>query len=90
MFSVRALASWYHEEKVLPYYLSVQLTDPGHNKESSYNSGYSLLFNLRTARLIKMEVQIASDGGNAVQFVPVDLSERCSPQELKGFKDAPR
>jgi hypothetical protein len=85
---VRALASWYHDEKSFPYYLSVTFFDPGYHPQSGYNSGYSLLFNLRTARLIRMEVLIARNKGKALQSVPVDLAERCPRQELERFKDA--
>jgi hypothetical protein len=85
---VRAMGSWYHDEKSLPYYLSVQFFDPGYRRQSDYHSGYSLLFNLRTARLMRMEVLIARNSGKALQSVPVDLAARCSPQELERFQDA--
>ena len=85
---VQASASWYHDEKSLPYYLSVQFFDPGYDRKASFNPGYSLLFNLRTARLMQMEVLIVRDKGKAMQSVPVDLAARCSPQELEKFRDA--
>ena len=85
---VKASASWYHEEKSLPYYLSVTFFDPGYRPKSGFNSGYSLLFNLRTARLMQMEVLIVRDKGKTMQSVPVDLGARCSVKELEGFKDA--
>ena len=85
---VHASASWYHDEKLLPYYLSLKFYDPGYDRKASFNSGYSLLFNLRTARLMQMEVLIVRDKGMAMQSVPVDLAARCSPQELETFRDA--
>lgn len=85
---IRASASWYHDEKELPYYLNVEFLDPGYEAKSVYNPGYSLIFNLRTARLIEMKVLILRDKGNAMQFLPLDLDSMCSKSEVKKFKDA--
>jgi hypothetical protein len=85
---VHASASWYHDEKLLPYYLSLKFFDPGYDQRASFNPGYALLFNLRTARLMQMEVHVVHNKGQTMQSVPVDLEARCSPQELERFRDA--
>ena len=79
-------ASWYHDRSTLPHYVNINLYDPG-NEGADNRPGYSLLFNLTTARLIRMQVEIVRNAGKSIQYVPVDLAERCSPSELKGFFD---
>jgi hypothetical protein len=85
---VRAYASWYHEEKERPYYLNVEFLDPGYKPASPHNPGYSLLFNLRTARLIQMTVLVSRENDKALQLLPLDLAAMCSKVELDAFKDA--
>jgi hypothetical protein len=46
-----------------------------YNKSRCENPGFSLLFNLRTSKLMQMEVII----------VPVDFASRCNSGELKDF-----
>lgn len=82
---VRVLASWDHDEAVLPYYLQIRLLDPGQDPRSASASGFSLLFNLRTTRLMQMEVNIVRSLPPIEQSVPVDLRVRCSPEEFDGF-----
>src|SRR6185312_11112122 len=72
MRQVRATGSWYHNGAVLPYYLDVTFFDPGQDPTDWSASGYSLLFNLRNAKLLKMSVRIRRDNGHSVQQVPVD------------------
>lgn len=86
-----ATASWYHDEGLLPYYLKFDFVDPGYD-ESRWppNQGYySLLFNLRTAKLMRIEVNIVRDSGRSMQSVPVDLAQLCNGEVLKGFSSAP-
>jgi len=85
MGEIRASASWYHEEEILPYYLNVDFFDPGYKKFRYANSGFSLLFNLHTAKLMQMEIIIVRDNGETIQRVPVDLGAGCSMIEFKGF-----
>ena len=73
---VRVVASWYHTNSGLPPYLDVTLFDPGH-KGGDFRPGYKLLFDLSKVRLFRMDVMILRDG-NSVQYVPVDISERCA------------
>ena len=84
---VRAMGSWYHNEAHLPYYLSVTFFDPGYSVKEWANSGFTLLFNLRTGKVIKMEAQIVRDEGRSIQDLPVDLTSRCTPAVLAAITD---
>ena len=91
MNQIFASASWYHDEGHLPYYLKFYFVEPGYD-ESRWppNQGYySLIFNLRTGKLMKMEVEIVRDSGKFSQYVPVDLAQLCKGEALKGFSSAP-
>ena len=68
-------ASWDHDESVLPYYVHLTLHDPAPSRGS-----FSLLFDLRTARLMSMEVQVPREGGD--QSLPIDVHARCADDEL--------
>jgi hypothetical protein len=85
MSEIKASASWYHDEKDIPHYLNVEFFDPGYDKSRWANPGFSLLFNLRTGRLMQMEVMIVRENGKGIQNVPVDIAGRCKPEELKSF-----
>ena len=87
---VEASASWYHDERSLPYYLNLKFYDPGRRGEPDFDSGFSLLFNLRTARLMQMNVNVARKQRNQAQMLPLDLAALCPPAELVQFKDAAR
>jgi hypothetical protein len=56
-----------------------------YNKSRCENPGFSLLFNLRTSKLMQMEVIIVRDNGKSIQYVPVDFASRCNSGELKDF-----
>ena len=85
MSEIKVSASWYHSEKILPYYLKVDFFDPGYDESRWANSAFSLLFNLRSGKLMQMEVIIVRDNGRSIQNVPVDITVRCSSKELRGF-----
>jgi hypothetical protein len=85
MSQIRASASWYHDESILPHYLNFDFFDPGYNESRSANSGYKLLFNLHNGRLIRMEALVVSGDGKGPQYVPVDVSYLCGVKMLKGF-----
>ena len=78
---IRAKGSWYHERGVLPPYLDVEFYDSGYETEKSANPGYSLLFNLETAQLIRMDVNIVHEREKSIQSVPVDIGGLCTAQE---------
>ena len=88
MSQIRASASWYHDEAILPYYLHFDFFDPGYNDSRWANSGYTLLFNLRNGRLIRMEVLVILDDGKGLQNIPVDVSDLCGAETLKSFAHA--
>jgi hypothetical protein len=88
MAEVKATGSWYHNEARLPYYLNLTFFDPGYSDKNWANSGYTLLFNLRTGKLIKMEAQIVRDEGRTLQDSPVNLASRCTPAALEAILDA--
>jgi hypothetical protein len=87
---IQVLASWYHDQTILPYYVNVKFFDEGYDTKKPFNSGFSIVFNLRTARLIQMQALMVRDQGNSVQPVPIDLASRCSPSEFQKLKDTPR
>jgi hypothetical protein len=82
---IRASASWYGDESVVPYYLEINFPDPSQDESTWASPGYSLLFNLHTGKLMQMNVTIARDGGKSIQEVPVDIIDRCGVDEAKNF-----
>jgi len=70
--------SWYHDESRLPYYVSVKFYDPGYVKSRPYNSSFNVLFNLRTAQIIKIQRFVATPSGDGGQFQEVDLPKGCA------------
>ncbi|MET0518899.1 MAG: hypothetical protein ABW005_08705 [Burkholderiaceae bacterium] len=69
------LASWDHDEAVLPHYLSLRAADAdGH---------YEMLFNLHTARLMALSFHLEPRD----RIFPIDLHERCADDELAGVLD---
>jgi len=86
MKDVAVAASWYHEESVIPYYLSMHFFDPAHNSNGWSNPYYLLIFNLRTARLLSMDAHVVMDEGKTFQDLPLDLAFSCSAEDLKHLK----
>src|SRR5262249_16210920 len=94
MSEIGATASWYHDESLLPYYLNLYFFDPGYDEESrlasqGYSPGFSLLLNLRTGKLMRVEVNTVFNSGRSMQHVPVDLAKLCDGETIKGFSSAP-
>lgn len=87
MKDVWALGSWYHDESILPYYINLIFFDHGNKAIKGSAPRFSILFNLRTGKLLKMEAQIVRDRGVVIQDVPVDLAARCPAGELKAVTD---
>lgn len=73
---VNLSASWYHEKRVLPYYLNFEID------EKDSNFGYTILINLETLELIYVNKRIF-DGENILN-PEVDLGEQC----LKNYNAA--
>lgn len=86
---MRLSASWDHDEEIVPYYLQLRFFDPGFDSKRAANSGFALLFNLRTAKLIEMDVDVVHDRGERAQTIPVDLRARCADAESAAFLQRP-
>lgn len=83
---MRVTGSWYHDEEIVPYYLQVRFFDPGFDSNRKTNPGFALLFNLHTAKLIEMDVDVVHDAkGERAQSIPVDLQARCADAEPGSF-----
>jgi hypothetical protein len=82
---VQASASWEHDETILPPYLSLRFLDPGQDPKAAATSAFSLLFDLRSAKLIEMQVEIVHAARHRTQSVPVDLQARCGDAETASF-----
>jgi hypothetical protein len=67
-------------------FIGITLNNPGHDRMES-RTGYTLFFDITTMKLLRMQVNIASDEGTSMQMVPVDLAALCSSAELKSFFD---
>jgi len=88
MNEIKLSSSWYHDESLFPHSLSVRFFDPGYKSNRWANNGFLLMFNLHTAKLIRMEVMIVHDNGKSMQSIPVDITDRCTHEERKEFLDA--
>jgi hypothetical protein len=69
-------ASWHHSQSLLPYYLNVVFFDPGYGVREE-TPGFRLLFNLRTAKLMRMQVMLLEHAGTVGRDLPLDLKEMC-------------
>jgi hypothetical protein len=81
MEHVEVSASWYHDRSLLPYYLSVTFNDPEYDEDSWANPGFKLLFDLESADLLQMSVQIVRGPGSA-QVLPIDVRSMCPSHEF--------
>ena len=86
---MQASASWYHDEAVVSHYISLKFFDPGDAPAASSKGGFSLLFDLRSARLIEMTVDVVHARERRVQSIPVDLRARCGEDEARAFMAVP-
>jgi hypothetical protein len=68
-------------------YADIRVKGSWYHEESRWKPGFSMLFNLRTAKLIRMEIQVLRENGNAVQFVPVDVRGLCPEEEVRRLMD---
>jgi hypothetical protein len=66
--AMRVSASWYHDFALLPPYVLVQL--PSQTIEHEMFSGYSILFDLRTAKIIELRMQVATSGADTESGTP--------------------
>lgn len=76
---VQLTSSWYHDEKLLPYYLVVAFRNPGSNRGKVFHSGYSFMFNLHNAELMevqRLEANRFGDGGRYSRIDPQSVCEK--------------
>ena len=74
------VGSWYHQESVLPYYVSARFLDPGHDKNRSYNSSTNILFNLHNGAIIHIKRFAANRAGSGGKYTKLELPEGCLPK----------
>ena len=65
---MRVRASWNHDFTVLPPYLVVDL--PSQTIEDEMFSGYTMLFDLRTAKILELRMVVATSGAPAEPGAP--------------------
>lgn len=78
-------ASWYHDERTLPYYISVLFLDSRPRDDSNELGSFtSVVCDLRTARPIEIERDVASwipiFGSRSRRPIPLD---RCTATEMR-------
>jgi hypothetical protein len=78
---IQVSASWYHQENNLPFYLNIDFLDAAQNVKSRYKNSYSLLFNLRTSKLIYLRRNSVVDNGKALQGMKIDAGTICTKSE---------
>ena len=76
MEDVQVSGSWYHDEKSLPYYISVKFLDPWRSPDPAERSSYDFLFNLRTGEL--MDATRSVWEGNWVRTAPRPFPHGCA------------
>ena len=73
--------SWYHDELLLPPYVSIQL--PTVSASNGFFEGYSLLFALETASLIKISHHELLPENAGMGMAAVTAESLCSEAELQ-------
>ncbi|WP_298500429.1 hypothetical protein [uncultured Algibacter sp.] len=66
---ITLLASWYHSKKIMPYYLTFDISD------ISVNYGYKIFVDLETLELIYMNKTIRE--GNRIHIPRIELKKEC-------------
>jgi hypothetical protein len=79
---IQARGSWYHNSFTLPPYLVIELPNKS-SPQNSYFDGYSLMFNLKSAKLIEIKKMTALDGGTGVKEQNIKISELCTKDEVR-------
>ncbi|WP_243317291.1 hypothetical protein [Geothrix paludis] len=82
---VFASASWYHDEKLLPYYMRIEFLEPGFDSTRPDNPGIAMFLNLRTGMLMEIRSIVITKPGKSWEERVINLESLCSPDELKEF-----
>jgi hypothetical protein len=85
MGDIEVSASWYHVERRVPYYLNIRFLDSDSGGPRLERPAHSFLFDLRTAKVMRMEVVVVREGGKSRQILPVDMNALCWAEELEGI-----
>lgn len=80
--SVSVTSSWYHEPSLLPPYLIIEFQDSNFLKDQKGISGYRMMFNLNTCKLISLASIFVIEPDSSWQHRPMDLSTLFTPSEL--------
>jgi hypothetical protein len=84
--TMRVHGSWYHDLKQLPPYLVINL--PRETVRPGWFSGYTLMFDMRNAHILKVEEHILSADHNSRQSKEA-LHAICSPSEVAAIRGVP-
>jgi hypothetical protein len=66
------------------------MPDLGYNPKVWANSGFSPLFDLRTGKLMRMEVVVVKNKEKRTQALPVDLADGCPKKDTDSFLEVAR
>ncbi|WP_291271543.1 hypothetical protein [Geothrix sp.] len=83
--AVFASASWYHDEKLLPFYMQIEFLEPGFDKLRPDNPGIVMLLNLRTGMVMEVRRIVITKPRESWEGRLIDIEKLCSPRELKEF-----
>ena len=64
---VELTGSWYHNEDILPYYVTVRFREPRADPASISDDAFEILFNLHNARVLEMKRYV----GNTIEKLKV-------------------
>ena len=76
---MRLSASWYHDPKDLPYYLSIRLPMHAPNPNGFYD-GWSILVDISEVRLLKLQV-VSTTGDAAQRLREIEIKTFCESGE---------
>ena len=79
-------ASWYHDPKSLPYYLSIKLPTKKPARKTYGYDGWSLLVALETAQVIRVSAKFQVHDGSGQRGQEIDLTTFCSADEREQLR----
>jgi hypothetical protein len=84
--AVRILASWYHDPKTGPPYISIEFFDSD-PRATAPKTSRTLFFNLRSARLTSVEIARFAAQELSISYEDVDFRAECSGEDLSAFSE---
>lgn len=79
--TIRATGSWYHDLKLLPPYLNLDLPQRDIGDYGDFE-GYSILFDVTTLDIIQIDKHHIVEGEQGPSISEVDISSLCPPDAL--------